>query len=585
MIDNRILALGDVLKFEWYPSEIREEERAQLFFYLKRRTSFTAWQRTGNAFDAFIETVRKQNTHETYVIGTPIDTYWQPILDELLQTQAKYQRGLARLRQGDQAPWRRSDPDDLDACNSVGLAWQAKLSGNDNAAPEDVLHGDYLAEMLAAIDVFVLSLRDIGYTQGMKLRGKATAPHWWDDWMICLLANEAYPHHPPAGVTPRKLGAFLPYPDPLPPAPEIPDKTGKNSLFSGSIVPANGIYEAMQSNGCMNYLQQGSRAPPYGWFPYFRADDYPIGPIPNSGTDTRWRLIWEDRRYLDGEVPAEEAAYFLDDPYFDEFQVAPAVTPGKSSAALTAQIEHIRQQANADGLVMLTGKIDNLEASNAAAKFEISDEAEIRLPPPQPPPPSRDENGGDGIPGMAQFSNPYDAEFAVFVQFTIDELPVAGWLASWPFREGDTVQIAAQWQDSYFQIYAVTRPRDRIIGLYPGCARGSAAIIVKAVKDWMLWAVLLPSAIVFGFMVYNHGASVLNDSHPYAICAWIAGLALAPFALHVRHRMPHCRLAEKTFRALGWRHVSFVDLVRSAKALKTKKDPTDYGHGYYRHDR
>jgi hypothetical protein len=75
--------------------------------------------------------------------------------------------------------------------------------------------------------------------------------------------------------------------------------------------------------GCPNFLRQGLKAPAVT-VPIERIDEpgYPEGedyPASEPWTlfkyeqrPTGWQLLWEDRRYLDGTIPAEETEY-LDD--------------------------------------------------------------------------------------------------------------------------------------------------------------------------------------------------------------------------------------------------------------------------------
>ncbi|WP_329955955.1 Imm72 family immunity protein [Burkholderia cepacia] len=55
----------------------------------------------------------------------------------------------------------------------------------------------------------------------------------------------------------------------------------------------------LRNGGCFNYFTRGTRAPNL-------TDDFPGLLIP-----TCWRLLWEDRRYVNGVVP-DESQYFLE---------------------------------------------------------------------------------------------------------------------------------------------------------------------------------------------------------------------------------------------------------------------------------
>ena len=63
-----------------------------------------------------------------------------------------------------------------------------------------------------------------------------------------------------------------------------------------------GIYEPQIKDGCMNYLLGGTPAPTL----------WENDGVESTGNvlSVNWRLIWEDRRYQDGTIPAEERQYF-----------------------------------------------------------------------------------------------------------------------------------------------------------------------------------------------------------------------------------------------------------------------------------
>jgi predicted RND superfamily exporter protein len=66
-----------------------------------------------------------------------------------------------------------------------------------------------------------------------------------------------------------------------------------------------------------------------------------------------------------------------------------------------------------------------------------------------------------------------------------------------------------------------------------------------------------------------------------------SGIASAFFALMFaslsRQWMPYVRVAEKVFKALEWPDASNIDLVKSSKVQRTKKDPGEFGTFYFRY--
>lgn len=78
------------------------------------------------------------------------------------------------------------------------------------------------------------------------------------------------------------------------------NESNEGQVISGDEIPLDGIYEPWFFTGgigCPNYLLRGQTAHQY----------QPEGS--NDLVPVRWRLLWEDHRYIDGSVPTEEAHY------------------------------------------------------------------------------------------------------------------------------------------------------------------------------------------------------------------------------------------------------------------------------------
>ncbi|WP_370870133.1 Imm72 family immunity protein [Variovorax boronicumulans] len=113
--------------------------------------------------------------------------------------------------------------------------------------------------------------------------------HWTYESLFQERPSPLWPHWPP----------FRVYPSGLPSCPEK-NKSNEGQVISGEAIVLDGIYEPWFFTGgvgCPNYLLKGQTAHQY----------QPEGS--NDLVPVRWRLLWEDRRYIDGTVPAEEAHY------------------------------------------------------------------------------------------------------------------------------------------------------------------------------------------------------------------------------------------------------------------------------------
>ena len=133
-----------------------------------------------------------------------------------------------------------------------------------------------------------------------------------------------------------------------------------------------------------------------------------------------------------------------------------------------------------EGLVKLAGTIENYKVTRAEASFMFTDTDRTQLGV------VAIAAGIAGLSGPAISTAAYAAsaeEDADYVEFDLDGKPVKGWVWRSPFKEGDAVEVAAEWRDDHYETAGIARPADRIIALYPHCSRGKA----KHIKNAM-WA-------------------------------------------------------------------------------------------------
>jgi hypothetical protein len=286
-----MMGLFDIFKTQWSAGKMTPDDRKKIFWFLKRKTSYTAWKRKADAFDAFAVIFKKQVVEQPHAKGLMDGTHWKPFYSEILKAQVLYEKGLARLFQGDRSVWLYNDRGILGDAGIISNSWYSELVNN-GARGDHTYDGKYVEEMTDAIKVFDIASRDAGYEQSMM--ADAPAVHWWGEGMYCILNNEMCPRHPEPGWPRLKLASLIEYPSPL---PEIPVAEKEVLIKTGENTPVFGIYEPQVKDGCMNYLLQNTPAPTLA---YERGSNQPVV----------WRLIWEDTRYLDGTIPDEEALYF-----------------------------------------------------------------------------------------------------------------------------------------------------------------------------------------------------------------------------------------------------------------------------------
>ncbi len=193
--------------------------------------------------------------------------------------------------------------------------------------------------------------------------------------------------------------------------------------------------------------------------------------------------------------------------------------------------------------------------------------------------------------GMASAAGSTKEE-ADYLQFEIDGKPVKGWVWRSPFQEGDRVEVVAEWQTDHYELYAITRPADNTIALYPHCSRGSKSHWRNAWSSW-LWGTayfLLFGMCFLGVFGFFRGETLTDEDYIEYLSVMLAGstvffypfFALMTWSLG-RKWMPFVRMSERVFTALGWDNPAEVDLVKRSKAQRRGDESFDYGVFYFRY--
>lgn len=177
-------------------------------------------------------------------------------------------------------------------------------------------------------------------------------------------------------------------------------------------------------------------------------------------------------------------------------------------------------------------------------------------------------------------------EVAFQVKFTLDGKPASGWLWFAPFDNGDEVEVVVRWQDDHYNVVAMARPSDRTVALYPHLSRGGNAHW-KAVWRLWFWAMTIFGGMSALLVIII--ASIFNGGFQIEI-AYVMGAVLIGmyifFALPAIQigfqRMKFVRVAERAFRALGWKDVKNIDLPQSSKPRRPE-DPAEFGTFYFRY--
>lgn len=237
-------------------------------------------------------------------------------------------------------------------------------------------------------------------------------------------------------------------------------------------------------------------------------------------------------------------------------------------------------QPNADGLVKLNGKITGYHRRRETASFVFTETDQTKM--------------GivaiaaavAGLSGqaIAMASNATSMEEeADHVQFMLDGKPVKGWVWRSPFKEGDVVEVAAEWQGDHYEAFGIARPIDKTIALYPHCSRGKTCHIKNAFIWWLWLGFFGAFLLMLSISIIADGISVFTDIGLYATSGIMSVFFALMFTSLARKWMPFVRVAEKVFKTLGWANASNIDLVKTSKAQRTVKDAGEFGTFYFRY--
>ena len=322
------MALFDFLKPRWSAGKMTEDDRARRFWILKAFTSYTAWRRCRDRYAVFVDLMERQCKEEPVGGLGPGEfekykakveqwvrdgefppqalnnleddhrTDWgSRIYARVLEGLAQYDRGLAKLKQGDRGVFLHNSRGLLeDAANSAKYEYEVYYTGGPKGGDGQVYYGKYVPAMKAAL---LWATEHGAFNAGglQPAMAELSAPSVWTEPHDAPDPNGGKMHMPGSHVALMEATAHVKD------LPRVPVPTEDVLVQTGEPCPVFGIYEPQVRDGMMAYMCQGQEAYRYG---------APCS-MPRAGTTVTWKLVWEDTRYRDGVIPAEEEDYFPED--------------------------------------------------------------------------------------------------------------------------------------------------------------------------------------------------------------------------------------------------------------------------------
>jgi hypothetical protein len=281
-----------------------EAERKQIFYWLKRISSYTAWNRIFGYYRAWAKITEKSvqaASERGWSKGTGIP---EGDLVLVLQCLAHCEEGVRRLRNGDKRIFKHDANGEFVMADRMLSYWEKmkwRIEVGENGIdethtpywPEFIFALTQLSEAWSECSPFLIEPEDLNATS-LTIYGVYLQEH---------LPQMTFPkvlHEVPDPVTHTLIqtGQTAPYSGIWEPV-DVPKPKGFH-LFQKSPVPEG----PLPIIGCMSYLHAGSKAP--------RArQETETDSLRN---DVTWRLLWRDDRYEDGTIPEEESGYVFQKP-------------------------------------------------------------------------------------------------------------------------------------------------------------------------------------------------------------------------------------------------------------------------------
>lgn len=273
--------------------------RQQIFYLLKRNSSYTAWNRLlsfyknwTDATEASLKEASKMGWEDKTSLG-------QSNYIGTLKGLAYFDEGVQRLRQGDKRVFQYNAHGNFAIGFRIFDHWTQLLqyieTGDSKIDKEHTpLWSEFVKNFHEMLQACLECCSDVLEPEYLD----AESQTFYNDWLVKNVLSKAW------------------FPDPL---PEIPKPASPVLIATGKNIPCTGIWEPVTAlpaksvfslfkkppsaplgplpiEGTMAYLHGGSAAPN-------KSDNVP------DGTPTTWKLLWKDDRYEDGSIPAEELNY------------------------------------------------------------------------------------------------------------------------------------------------------------------------------------------------------------------------------------------------------------------------------------
>lgn len=280
------------------------DERRKLFHWLKQISSYTAWKRILGYYEYWTFAIENSRQLASRLNKEHSSQIRESHYIDALQGLAHFEDAILRLKRGDKRVFKYDVNGLFSMADRPRSYWEnylVRIEWREHPAVEEASTPGALRFLDAFNDLSQAwgECSDILESEWLD----DVAPFSFGDWLQDQLASMHFPSFlsdvpDPEVATLVSTGHTIPYFGIWEPVEA--KKSGMLSLFKKKEEP-KGLFPIV---GCMNYLHAGSPAPAVRYEDENESFSKPV----------TWRLLWEDTRYEDGSIPAEEDEYVFQKP-------------------------------------------------------------------------------------------------------------------------------------------------------------------------------------------------------------------------------------------------------------------------------
>ncbi|ALV93506.1 MULTISPECIES: putative type VI secretion system effector [Pantoea] len=183
---------------------------------------------------------------------------------------------------------------------------------------------------------------------------------------------------------------------------------------------------------------------------------------------------------------------------------------------------------------------------------------------------------------------------ADYIKGMINGKPFAGWVGLTYLKVGDEVELAAEWQDDHYQVYAIALPAERVVSVCPRADHGRYIQAKLKIKH-TVWFVLLMLIIIHGIQIsmikgsvsdFMYESIIYNKHSFYVLTLTIvlvggSVIGLLFYSIYLGYAKIACAFAENIFHAYEWKKPKNISLgaITSKKEKELKRNGGWYSPG------